>query len=332
MANRLKIPVPNNGLQQILKTYHAPTSTTPASPTWLDNFSKDVVPVPCHAHNDYWHRIPLYEALAAGCTSVEADIYLGQQSSSQVDLFVGHDKGKLSKARTLQSLYLTPLLDILENQNREQTATSSGNQQVLTGGTRVGTAPVGVYDGYDNTTVVLLLDFKTDGAETWPTVTSQLEPLRKAGFLSHWTAKDGFVSGPITVVGTGNAPFDLLQKNSTYRDVFYDAPLEKLAGGSYNSTNSYLASVSLKKAVGTVHGGKLSDQQKATIETQVKLAESHGLKSRYWDTPSWPVSWRNRVWEGLVNLGVGYLNVDDLTAASRWDWNMCVVGGLVLCN
>ena len=33
---------------------------------------------------------------------------------------------------------------------------------------------------------------------------------------------------PITVVGTGNTPFDVLTKNATYRDAFFDAPLDTM--------------------------------------------------------------------------------------------------------
>jgi len=57
-----------------------------------------------HAHNDYEHDRPLFDALSHGFTSVEADIYLvdGQ-------LLVAHDPEDLDPARTLRSLYLEPL-------------------------------------------------------------------------------------------------------------------------------------------------------------------------------------------------------------------------------
>jgi hypothetical protein len=99
----------------------------------------------------------------------------------------------------------------------------------------------------------------------------------------------------------------------------------------YNANNSYFASASLRNAVGAVRFGRFTERQKFTIERQAKKAEELGLKSRYWDTPSWPVSWRNIIWECLVELGVDFLNVDDLIAAALWDWKRCVVGGLNLC-
>src|SRR3954470_14608888 len=57
-----------------------------------------------HAHNDYEHKRPLFDALDHGFCSVEADIYLvnGQ-------LLVAHDRSQVKPDRTLQSLYLDPL-------------------------------------------------------------------------------------------------------------------------------------------------------------------------------------------------------------------------------
>lgn len=108
----------------------------------------------------------------------------------------------------------------------------------------------------------------------------------------------------------------------------------KLSGDDmpYNSNNSYYASASLGDAVGKVFLGGFNDGQKGGITAQVERADDLGLKSRYWDTPAWPVGVRNRVWESLVGLGASMLNVDDLVAGVRWDWGMCVVGGLAICS
>ncbi len=64
-----------------------------------------IVPRPqAHAHNDYLHERPLLDALANGFCSVEADIFL-----ENGELLVGHTKRELASGRTLQSLYLDPL-------------------------------------------------------------------------------------------------------------------------------------------------------------------------------------------------------------------------------
>ncbi|KAH8804835.1 hypothetical protein F5884DRAFT_428500 [Xylogone sp. PMI_703] len=331
VLNRLTIPRPHNGLQQIVQTYRAPNATNPASPTWLENFSNALLPAPCHSHNDYWHRVPLYEGLAAGCISTEADIWYGNNKDGKPDLFIGHTRRSLGEHRTLRSLYLDPLHDILTHQN---TPAASNLTEGIDRDGFDNTSLTGVFSMVPTQTFVLLLDFKTDKGGIWDEVLSELDPLRSAGYLTHWTPETGVVTRPLTIVASGSAPFSSILANTTYRDVFYDAPLNKLseANTPYNSNNSYYASASLGAGVGKVWFGKLSGGQARKAEAQIQRAGELGLMSRYWDTPSWPVGWRNRVWERLVGLGESVLNADDLTAAARWDWEMCVVAGVNICN
>ena len=132
----------------------------------------------------------------------------------------------------------------------------------------------GVFDTDPGQTLVLLVDFKTDGHDTWPYVESQLSALREKDYLTYFNGT-ATVPGAVTVVGTGNAPFDLVTANSTYRDIFFDAPLDKLtepsqqrrtkakreqgntgttttSADSFNASTSYYASVSFSDAVGSV--------------------------------------------------------------------------------
>jgi hypothetical protein len=57
-----------------------------------------------HAHNDYLHQHPLFDALTNGFCSVEADIFL-----TNGQLLVAHTLIETKPGRTLQSLYLDPL-------------------------------------------------------------------------------------------------------------------------------------------------------------------------------------------------------------------------------
>ena len=67
--------------------------------------SSSVTPVKhTHAHNDYEHTRPLFDALDQGFTSVEADIYL-----KDGQLLIGHTASSLRPERTLEKLYLDPL-------------------------------------------------------------------------------------------------------------------------------------------------------------------------------------------------------------------------------
>lgn len=292
------------------------------------DFSRDIIPIPCHSHNDYWRHVPLYDALAAGCTSVEADVWL-----SGNDLFVGHSQKSLTKERTLESLYINPIISILSKQNTPSQITAINNTS-SNDTSPSKTTLNGVFDADLNIPLVLLIDMKTEGSSTFPAVLEHLEPLRSRGWLTYFDGT-AIVQGLITVVGTGNTPFDLLVANTTYRDIFFDAHLEELwgddpisitnyenvlVGEKYTAENSHYASVSFQEEIGNLWHGMLTPQKVLKIRGQITGARSRGLRARYWDTPAWPVGRRDHVWDVLMREGVGALNVDDLEAARERNW------------
>lgn len=289
------------GLDDVPGNWGQPGSGTEGIARYPTDFLRDVMPVPCHSHNDYWRRVPLFSALQAGCIGIEADVWLYDE-----ELYVGHDTASLQPNRTFESLYVDPLVKILERQN-PSTQFYNGSDH-------------GVFDTSPYQTLTLLVDLKTGGEETWPHVVRQLEPLRRGGWLSHFEGGKAHM-GAITVVGSGNTAFSQVVANSTFRDTFFDAPLDKLGDGDFDSTNSYYASVSFHATIGDVEAGQLSPDQVTRIRRHAKAAHDKGLKARYWDLPGWPISLRNHVWGVLVQEGVDILNVDDLAAATTQDWS-----------
>lgn len=329
-------------LEQTVGDWGQPGTPTEGWSHWPTDATREIVPVGCHSHNDYWRKVPLFSALQAGCIGVEADVWLAGD-----ELYVGHTTSALTANRTLKSLYVNPLVELLEKQN-PVTSFHPAKDQPLNG----------VFDTDPSQTLILLIDFKTDGPATWPHVVSQLSPLRERGYLTYFNGTD-VVQGPVTVVGTGDTPFNLLTANSTYRDIFFDAPLAKLEdegppemdpegrplprspgpqhlphgfgqGHSglpsdvnpdiFDPTNSYYASVSFKKSIGFPWHLHITPRQLERIRAQVRGAHRRGLKVRYWGLPSWPRSLRNHVWSVLMREGVDILNVDDLKSATRRDW------------
>jgi len=248
------------------------------------------------------------------------------------ELYVGHSTSSLTPNRTFHSLYIDPLVEIINKQN-PSTDFVNGTQ------TRNG-----VFDEDPDQTLVLLVDFKTNGEELFPIVESQINLLRDRDYLSYFNGKT-FVSRAITVVATGNAPFKLINANDTYRDIFFDAPLHLLSsppisddsytsgeeqgtngidlsigGAQFTSQNSYYASTDFFSAIGFPWRGDLTSAQLTKLREQIKEAKDRGLKSRYWNTPSWPIGLRNHIWSVLVREGVGVLSVDDVRSASKGDW------------
>ncbi|KAI4243138.1 MAG: hypothetical protein LQ352_007098, partial [Teloschistes flavicans] len=91
-----------SGVELIVSRWGLPSSSAQKDLTnWPNQFTHDVTPIPCHSHNDYWRRVPLYDALAAGCTGVEADVWLDPTKPN--DLFVGHTQKSLTPVRTLKA-------------------------------------------------------------------------------------------------------------------------------------------------------------------------------------------------------------------------------------
>ena len=312
----LRSLIPPNDIEKTLASWGLsdyPKQPVANLPT---DFSRDIIPIPCHSHNDYWRHVPLYSALAAGCTSVEADVWL-----SDADLFVGHTEQSLTKERTLRSLYIDPIVSILSIRNTPSEVVTTNPIPPST------TELNGIFETSPRTPLILLIDIKTDGDLTYPAVLDHLEPLRSRGWLTHFNGT-AVIPGPVTVVGTGFTPFNLITSNRTYRDIFYDAPLEELwgddphllTGESYTTKNSYYASVSFQAEIGNLWHGTLTPQQVLKIRGEVKGARERGLKARYWDTPAWPVGRRDHVWDVLMREDVGALNVDDLEAAKERNW------------
>ncbi len=65
-----------------------------------------------HAHNDYEHARPFYDAYALGFGSIEADVYLRDG-----ELYVAHDAKDIKPERTLQKLYIAPVLEKIAQNN-----------------------------------------------------------------------------------------------------------------------------------------------------------------------------------------------------------------------
>jgi hypothetical protein len=303
------------------------------------DFTRDVEPIPCHSHNDYWRRVPLYEAVHYGCIGVEADVWLFDE-----ELYVGHITASLTKNRTLRTLYVDPLVRMLDHINA----------QTQYGADITPSHVYGIFDEAPEQTLVLLIDFKMDGREQFPVVSSHLEALREKNYLSYFNG-DKVISRPVTVVATGNAPFDLINANTTYRDIFFDAPLDMLSSATtilssqrksklsatdplstagqgntgvnpalgsaqFTSSNSYYASLNFKRSIGFPYRGRLSHKQLMKLRSQIKASHEKDLKARYWNTPTWPVGLRNHIWKVLVEEGADILNVDDLRSAKMADW------------
>ena len=272
--------------------------------TYPTDLTQGIIPKGIHSHNDYWRPLPFYSALSVGAISVEADIWLYNET-----LHIGHEVQALTEERTFDALYVQPILDILNKMNPEPVFPVEAV-----------TTKNGVFDTDSGQTLYLYVDFKTDGEETFPYVVDALEPLRSAGYLTTWDG-DNVVEGAVTVSCTGNAPLErFLGKEK--RDVFYDARFPEIR--SPKSQITYGVSVTSQDdftaVFGEVRTQSFNDTQRELMKKQITAAHDLGLITRYWGLPAWPIGTRNAVWRMLWDAGVDLVNVDDVDgAADFWE-------------
>ena len=311
----------------LVQDWEAPDFGKNGTTVRAEDITRNVIPLKCHSHNDYWRRVPLYQALHAGCTSVEADIWLTDNRNDS-ELYVGHSMASLKQDHTLQSLYLTPLLALLDATNLNNTS----NQ------------PKGVFATAPTQPLVLLIDLKNNPALSFEALSNHLEPLRSKGYLTYHNGS-ALVPGPITVVATGSTPYaSILALPSTKRDIFFDAPLGALTPPitlpsssspkespstphissyqDYNTTTSLYASASLRHVLGSplpfLFPWNPTSRQLGRIRSATRAAHARGLEVRWWDTAAWPRS-QEWVWGLLRREGADVLHVDDLEGVGVWE-------------
>ncbi|GAA2356408.1 phosphatidylinositol-specific phospholipase C/glycerophosphodiester phosphodiesterase family protein [Saccharopolyspora halophila] len=236
-------------------------------------------PLPrAHAHNDYLHDRPLHDALEHGFTSVEADIYtLGDE------LLIGHDPFQLRPDRTIESLYLDPLL---EQWN----------------------------DGGLPPDFQLLIDFKTFGADGYERLDEIQRDPKYAGLFTHYA--DGEVTpGPVTVVISGDKPYELIE-GMTDRYAFLDGSV----GGDIGRDPALVPLVSADWTDSfTWNGsGEMPAEERTELERVVEDAHAAGQRVRFWATPDEPGPEREAVWRVLDEVGVDHINTDDLAGLQEF--------------
>ena len=202
-----------------------------------------------HAHNDYEHTRPLWDALDRGFGSVEADIWLtGDQ------LLLAHDKAQIKPERTLEALYLDPLRDL---------ARKNGGHVFPNGPSET-----------------LLIDVKSDARETYQRLRTVLE--RYAGVLTRFEGDKVFTNA-ITVIISGNRAPELLAAESV-RYAGIDGRLEDLKKSSSASLIP-LVSESWGARFHWKGSGPIPPDEHDLLVQLAGQAHQQGRRIRFWGTP-----------------------------------------------
>ena len=216
-----------------------------------------------HAHNDYEHKRPLFDALEQGFGSVEADVYLVNG-----DLLVAHNREDCRPERNLEKLYLAPLKKRFDEK-----------KEILPG----------------LKTLILLIDIKGDALPTYQALEKQIE-----SYKPMLTVFDGdeIKTNAVTIILSGNRPRDYVAKQ-TKRWAAIDGRLPDLAD---NPPRSLVPLVSDNWSLNfRWTSGEFPKDQAANLNEIVTKAHQQGRILRFWAIPDRQEAW-NLLYDANVDL------------------------------
>jgi hypothetical protein len=216
-----------------------------------------------HAHNDYEHKRPLFDALDQGFCSVEADVFLVDGK-----LLVGHTRLDLRPERTLEKLYLDPL--------RERARAHHGR----------------VYP--DGPPFWLLIDVKTEAKSTYAAIHEVLA--RYADLFS--TTTDGkFEPKAVTAVISGNTD----RAGISAQKVRYAGIDGRVGDLDSDAPNDLIPWVSERWGAHFKWQGEgpVSAEERAKLRSFVDKAHRHGRLVRFWATAEKPAVWSELRGDGV---------------------------------
>lgn len=231
-----------------------------------------------HAHNDYVHTHPFYDAYAQGFSSMEADIFLvdGQ-------LLVAHNREDVSPEKTLQALYLDPLHRKFEQNHGH-----------------IYPAPVQFY---------LLVEIKDNPALTYPVLKQVLA--HYSDMIAQYSGDRLSRPGAVRVVITGHRNIKAILADSP-RLASADGGPADMNKGLSPAVIPWVSS-DWKKSFTWDGVGTIPETDRQTMVNLVRQCHEKGYLIRFWGTPDTPA-----VWQAELDAGVDWINTDHLAEAAAF--------------
>lgn len=239
--------------------------------------SNNVVPLKnAHAHNDYEHEQPLFDALDNHFISVEADVYLIDN-----ELYVSHELPEyLDTTRTLESLYLKPL--------KNQINYNKGD----------------VYKGHKGF-FYLMIDIKSDASSSYIKLKQILKKYEDIICVVRNGNEESDKPIKIVVSGMKGRPFDQILADEP-KFVSLDGRFKELGMGISSEVMPYI-SENYKNYLSYSGEGNPSIDDINTVKKMVEATHNEGKKLRFWASPDNP-----KVWKFLLDNNVDLINTDSL--------------------
>ena len=237
------------------------------------NCSAQTVHTNAHAHNDYWHARPLFQSLNNGFMSVEADCHLINGL-----MLVAHEKVFTKKKRTLQKLYLEPLMQRAK-ENNFKSIYKSGEQEF-----------------------VLYIDIKADCENFIPHLDSVLK--------NYDTMLTKFVDGK-KITGAVRV---LVNHCGDNHYLLKSIPRYLSISGNLSDTDNKSGTDILPRISFSFNNllqwngrGEMPETEKEILKAYIQKAHNNDFEVRIWAAGN-----KKKVWKELVAAGVDWINVDRL--------------------
>lgn len=222
--------------------------------------------VPGHSHNDYTRPHPVTDAIEAGFASLEVDVFLKDGK-----LLVGHNQKDLDDYKTLQSMYIEPLRKLVSKNNGH------------------------VYPTSDR--LILLIDVKTDGAETFRALKLVLQ--------QNWS----WLKNSIQPVISGNRDRTAIYQSGV---AGYDGRGEDLFSPA-SPVQMPLISNDWSDFVHWNGLGTIPPDVFNELRKFIDRAHSSKRKVRFWGAPDTPDAW-----QAQLDAGVDLINTDRPAQFAKW--------------
>ncbi|MEM1220094.1 MAG: hypothetical protein AAGH79_14335 [Bacteroidota bacterium] len=242
------------------------------TPLWLR--AQDVLPIPYgHAHNDYQHSRPLEEALEAGFTSIEVDLYYLKGT-----FYVSHHRPLVrQKENTLEHLYLRPLQTKLQESGA-------------------------IYPGYRQP-LFLMLDLKNGEKGMYEALKEVILPYQN---LFRRFEGEFEIPAPMILLVSGNRPVKSILSDSL-RLLRLDGRPSDLGKGI---PSSWMPLISDQYRNHSSWKGRRSIPESEQVQIAALIYQTHqeGKMLRFWALPA-----NTKVWATYLKMGLDWINTDDLT-------------------
>lgn len=238
----------------------------------MNNASAQYTTLNAHSHNDYLQKQPFYLAYEHHFGSVEADIW-----TVDGDLLVAHDQKNISKEKTLDSLYLLPIVRLFKQNGGKAWKDQIG-------------------------TFFLLIDVKDEFSVSLKLLADKLSKYPEV-------FNPALNPNAVKVVITGNRP-----QPENFKDfpsyLFFDGKLN-LHYSPGQLERIALFSENLGLLCSWLAKTPMSEPDRLAVKKIIENIHQHHKPIRFWNAPDDP-----QAWQTLMDLQVDYINTDHIDELS----------------